>query len=168
MVLYFRVPDRPQQDGVVAGQRVEIILGSHPPVLEVIIRPPWIFRPREGHARKTCRGVSRADRLARHFRPDAVPFDDGDVKLFQGSVSVQSSSSTEKISATFTLNSGSTIGPNNFARSATVMCREGSFAGHSRTVDIIRSSEFDAFPTDLGRRRHSFIAVPWGNQSPGA
>src|SRR5262245_57144485 len=90
--------------------------------------------------------------LARHFRPNAVPFDDGDVEgIFQLWISDQSWSSTEKISATFTLNPGITVPP----VSVCAFLRMVNLEGDVKTL-IVR----------VGRSTYHTSSTPASNKSP--
>ena len=80
VVLDLGVSDGTQQDGVVAGERIEEVVGGHPAVFEVVLTAPGVGGPFEGCFIECRGGFDRPDRLPSHLGANPVSFDDCDIK----------------------------------------------------------------------------------------
>ena len=84
VVLYVGVSHGTQQDGIVAGQLVKVIVAGHLAMLKVVVASPRVVGPLERGAGQFCGRFDCADGLAGYFRADAVSFDNCDVKRCHG------------------------------------------------------------------------------------
>jgi hypothetical protein len=80
-----RVPDCPQEYGVVLAQTVEAVLRHHPARLEEVLTPPVEELPIKPEAPDLSSALQNPDGFRNHLFSNTVSGDDGDTMLHDAS-----------------------------------------------------------------------------------